>query len=438
MAEMISFNYTLAKAIWASLEKQGLEPRKDAVGIISCRFSQEELDMVTSLQLTDVTSLKGISKLKNLKYLSVSCSQRTAYTPPENLRAIESVDVFEIEKLSNLEHLTIDNQPFLYGIDISRFPKLQTLTLTRNENLEEVIGLAENRTLYELTFYSQNNISSLPGLDKFIVENPNLSELRLDVLLYPSAIGYNPVTGKINQTALDRITNDFPYAKWSESILTKTIDINNYQMGKLHSSALEIVSKYCPKGCSDLVSVAAVDRWLAENVTYNHAALDSSFRGVSKGGIVYGPIGGANGAYDALIHKTCVCEGYTRAMQYMLALKGIKTANTHCISGKDKYHMSEKPEPNSIRFYTLPESDFHSICRIERDSGCYYCDSCWDAGHFQRGDTSLPYLLLTKEQISKDHALSFYEQNISHQNPIPDYVRTATKSVVEQTFNKSK
>lgn len=36
-----------------------------------------------------------------------------------------------------------------------------------------------------------------------------------------------------------------------------------------------------------------------------------------------GPAGGTNGAYNAIMENTCVCEGYTRAMQYLLKLKGI-------------------------------------------------------------------------------------------------------------------
>jgi hypothetical protein len=76
----------------------------------------------------------------------------------------------------------------------------------------------------------------------------------------------------------------------------------------------------------------------------------------------------------------------------------------------------------------LPKTGYHSICRVDRSGGCYYCDPCWDACSYQKGDKSLPYLLLTKEQISKDHTLSFDEQNISHQNPIPDYYMANIKS----------
>lgn len=89
-----------------------------------------------------------------------------------------------------------------------------------------------------------------------------------------------------------------------------------------------------------------------------------------------GPAGGTNGAYNAIMENTCVCEGYTRAMQYLLKLKGINSHN----------------------------DDYYSL----------YDDPCWNACRYQKGDKSMPWLLKTKQEISEDHTLSFDERTIDN------------------------
>ncbi|MBO5345007.1 MAG: leucine-rich repeat domain-containing protein, partial [Clostridia bacterium] len=357
--EKIGLNYGLAKAVWQDLERRGIPMRKDPVGLMDCRFTKEELAMVKSITLADNSfGIKGISHLENLESLTITTSQRTAYTPRSQLISIEDRDVFEIEKLSKLKHLEISNQRLITSIDITNFPNLQTLTLTRNEELESIYGLGQNRSLYSLTVYDSNNLQRIADLDKFVEQNQNLEDLNLDVLMYPWAIGYNPRNGSINQNALDKITKDIPYATWTETITRRDIKINNHQMAEMHKIALDAVTKYCPRNVSDIETIAGVDRWLSRNVKYNYDALGTKLRAQSKDGIVYGPIGGVNGAYNAFKYNSCVCEGYTRAMQYMLGLRGIRTSNTHCIAEKDTLHLSEKENDTPYRFVQLPKDGY--------------------------------------------------------------------------------
>ena len=138
------------------------------------------------------------------------------------------------------------------------------------------------------------------------------------------------------------------------------------------------------------------------------------------------------------MYNSCVCEGYTRAMQYMLKLKGIKTANVDCIAGKDNLHISDKDNDNEfIVFNYDSKSEFHSICRIDTDGGCYYCDPCWNAGLFQAGDKSFPYLLLTKEQISKDQTLSLHEKVILNKQPLHQAYLNKIKNTANSKMNNN-
>jgi len=430
--EKIKLPYTIAREVWKSLEKQGVPARKNLAGFYDEKFTQEELDKVTGIELVDCyESIKEISYLRNLKYLSIDTRQNTDYTAKRDLYGIKDEDVWEIEKLENLEFLTINNQREIHEIDISNFKKLKSLEITRCENLQEITGLTENRTMSELKIYSTNSIAQIIGLDKFIVENENLENLELDVLYYPSAIGYTR-TGKINVQAVNKL-DLIDYIKWSESVSNKATTINHSQMKKMHEKACEIIKEHC-NVTSDIEKVVAVNEYIARNIVYNKAALGKKLRGVAKDGLLQGSPRGANGAYDGFIYNTCVCEGYTRVMQYLLTLLGVKTANTHCIAGKDNYGFADKNNENRHMTVFLPEDGYHSICRIERESGIYYCDPCWNAGHYQNGDKSMPFLLLTKEQIAQTHTLSYNEQNVAHQHQIPKEIIERAKQKVGNNY----
>lgn len=141
---------------------------------------------------------------------------------------------------------------------------------------------------------------------------------------------------------------------------------------------------------------------------------------------------GANGAYNAFIYGTCVCEGYTRAMQYLLRLKGIKSHNVHCIAGEDKLHMSTDKQDDMYKRYDLPADGYHSIISID-DINYLYDDPCWNAGRYQKGNKSMPWTLLTKEEISKDHILSFNERNIN--NNTLNVSRSAIQTAMQRIAN---
>ena len=75
--------------------------------------------------------------------------------------------------------------------------------------------------------------------------------------------------------------------------------------------------------------------------------------------------------------------------------------------------MSTDKGDDIYKIYDLPDDGYHSIISID-DMDYLYDDPCWNAGRYQRGDKSMPWTLLTKEEISRDHTLSFYERNIDN------------------------
>ena len=293
MGEKIKLPTALARAVWKSLEKKGITPRKNGIGWLDESFTQEELDQVTGIELVNYTEgIKGISHLRNLKYLSIDTTQISAYTSKRELYSLTDQDIWEIEKLENLEHLVINNQREISAINISGFKNLKTLEITRCQNLEEIKGLAENRTLSEVVIYDVNSISRIKNLDKFIEHNQNLEVLELDVLLYPSAIGYSK-SGAYNENAsktLDSLTR----IKWTESVEENKTSINHSQMKKMHEKAVSIVKKYCTSDF-EIEKVVAINEYIARNIKYNYSALKDPMRWATDNGKVVGPVRGATG-----------------------------------------------------------------------------------------------------------------------------------------------
>ena len=255
-------------------------------------------------------------------------------------------------------------------------------------------------------------------LNKTIMQNEELTDLNLDVLLFPDALSYDIKSGELNKDTIKRF--DDMNISWKEILSSgKNIKINNYQMMNMHKKACQALEEYVPKYCENHTTVIGIEQYLAENVKYDYGALKTNHshsydsKDDDLPAIVTGPLGGSNGAYNAFTYGTCVCEGYTRAMQYLLKLKGIKSHNVHCISGEDKLHMSTDKQDDMYKIYDLPDDGYHSIISID-DVDCLYDDPCWNAGRYQRGDKSMPWTLLTKDEISRDHTLSFNERNINN------------------------
>lgn len=203
------------------------------------------------------------------------------------------------------------------------------------------------------------------------------------------------------------------------SVKRDSIQITHPQMIGLHNKSCKILSDYVREYCSVRDTVVGIETYLAENVSYDYDALKSNgksgLRMASSDGIAVGAIGGANGAYNAIMLNRCVCEGYTRAMQYLLKLKGITSRNVRCIAGEDTLNMADRKKETIYTQYKLPDDGYHSIICVE-GADLLYCDPCWNATRYQRGDKSLPYTLLNKTEISKTHTLSFSERRVANEH----------------------
>lgn len=197
------------------------------------------------------------------------------------------------------------------------------------------------------------------------------------------------------------------------------VKYNTAQMINLHNKSCQIIHDYVPKDCGAMDAVIGIEQYLAQNVKYDREAL-SSFKGQVYKSSFNGQIGGTNGSYSAIMGGIAICEGYTHAMQYLLKLKGIRSHNVACYAiasentsprvSLEKLKSMSNKDSGIVNDGYLPLN--HSIICID---GFYelYDDPTWNASHYQSGDKSFPYMLLSKkEMIEKKHYLSPGEREI--------------------------
>lgn len=430
-------------------------------------FTKEELSQITELKIDKnnwVLGLNGVQLLPNLKKLVIETMGEPSYEMAKDILSITDKDMSYIEKCTNLEFLSIINQTNLSFIYLDKLTRLRELHIDNNENLEAIYGIDKLTKLERFSCYGNNALQEVEKLENAIIDSvkefvwrPRLKELNLDVRLFPKAIGYNAKNGSYNKLAVDGLRlldnvasgakedfTKFGHVVWSETLLRNTtpISIGTDNVVRMHNEACRILNDIIKPFSRDTDKIVAVEKYLAENVTYDRAALKSYEahkipEPKNKDGRLIGPKYGASGAYDCIINKNCVCQGYTRGEQYLLGLLGIKTREVSCWAVKDQLGFSNLVNHNDKYFnFKRPDGGYHSIICIDAENGYYYSDPCWNAGLYQRGDTSLPYTLLSKEEISKDHTLSPIEAVIGE---APQKIsRQQVKLLFEQAVKRQK
>lgn len=382
------------------LKNKGIPLRKNNTELLSLEFTEEELGYVKKLELINpVDGLEGIEHLQNLEVLRISTKGGTAF---KNVSvSISDKDINRISKLDKLKSLTIDNQRDISWVYLDNLQKLEELVITRNPRIQEISGLNNLKQLDSLSVYGNSNLYCVDDIED-LISSGNLMTLELDLLNFPEVVSL--------KSQLMKIVNCSFIEVLASKVEGKDFVSYTYaQANFFHEKCLEI-SDIAVRNCHDIYSkIVYIEKYLAENVKYDYDGSKAESRSYIKNGVQRGKSGGTNSAYNGIMFGYCVCEGYTRAMQYLLKIMGIKTKNVHCISGANKI----KIKTNYHNQVELPDDGYHSIIRID-DGSMLYCDACWDAGCWRHGDETLPYCLLTKEEISRDHTLSFEEDEVSN------------------------
>ncbi|MGN1080738.1 MAG: transglutaminase domain-containing protein [Acutalibacteraceae bacterium] len=136
----------------------------------------------------------------------------------------------------------------------------------------------------------------------------------------------------------------------------------------------DVISSVVTKGMTGYEAELALHDWLCENVSYNQAAADNMTKDQMENLTAYG----------ALVNRSAVCEGYSRAFQLLLYYVGI----------------------NSTTIIGTAGGDSHMWNAVQLDDGWYYTDVTWDDSAKSELEYTHANFNLSAELILKNHKMS--------------------------------
>lgn len=417
----MSFGLEISKILST---KYNIEPRKNKYGMLNLEYTKDELKLIEELTITNPArnSLDGIENLSNLKHLTIETFMNKGYRQNKSIASISSKDINKISHLSSLETLNIINQNGINDIDLSHLINLKKIKIIENTNLVNIDGLLNLKHLSSIELYENKNLFDIKNLNKIITSN-ELSKLVLSLLYYSDSVAYDKKTLNIDMSSLNKMVSlqDNCYFIEVPSDLS-IIKIKPTDALKFHQKCISIINDKFNGDIDALGYIIGIEEYLTRNVHYDYEALKHNNTHMNESNKT-GPSNGSNGAYNTIMYNAATCEGYPRAMIYLLKQVGL---NSHLINCCDY---------NKDNSYALPDDGTHSVVSINSYYNLY-CDPCWDAAKYNNGDMSyLPFALLSKDEISRTHSLMYDEKSTGNEditiprNIIETYLKTDEKVI---------
>ncbi len=438
--EKIKLPVSLGLAVSKALkEEMGIQTNMNQYGLLSFAFMPEDLELIKKIEISNIKkeSLKKIEHLKNLEILIISNEhddieggetksvKKSEETHESEEYSIEDRDFMDIAKCEKLKKLVIKAQNKLKKIDLNYFENLEYVELRCNKNLEFIEAGRNVKNLKTFICCDNEKIKNTEEIGRIIERNTKLSQLEIDVMNFPDAIKYDYHSGEYDCDIVQRIKN-IPVVKFEECFeADRTINLNLDNMINMHNKACKILHLYVQDTANKKDLIVGIENYLAKNVVYDEEAgqhvhvdmirkmCDSDEQMQKLYRFFKSPTHGASGAYNAIMFNQCICEGYTRAMQYLLKLKGIKSHDVYCLPKiKQKSFFNTAEENAAAGEYEIAfDDEYHSILCID-DYNLLYADPCLDAKFYRKGDKTLPFVLKTKEEIEQTHRFVSNQENV--------------------------
>ncbi len=332
-------------------------------------FLEEELYLVSTLTMNREI-LDIIDKFPNVEVLTIDRTEE--FTTQEITYILQS--------FPKLKKLTIKDQDNLQVINLTNLSSLEELSVTSNRKLFKINGLDNLDKLKKITFYNNPLYSDLAisNLVKYIRNNKDKS--------------YNIDTLYFKDLCLD-LPKDI---KWSEFLKEdgncEVLTYDTKEMLEVYKVALDIIKRYIKSSDSDEEKFSIIYQFLCQNINYN-------FRANSLD----------NGVVKTLLSKEGVCQGYTKSLQFLLSLVGIKSLDVSCIMDND----FKNKRGYSLDGKKLPSYADHSIIKVSLNKNVYYSDVTSDSNRVHLG-LDRKYFLLSKGEIEKTHKLVGEEESLSY------------------------
>ena len=341
-------------------------------------FSEADLKYVTKITYTgDYLNSNIFTNLKSITFDS---------RPQVDMSVVKKI----LKNFPNIEELRIKNQSNIQILDLSSLKRLNRLEITSNKKLLKVIGMQTG--LSTLKFYDNPSYKDESKLCKFIVYNlEHALSPNIDVLYYPDMCRAISLFDGDKQEIYDLLSS---HGKWveklteerktdydnfnNEDVKTHTITHKNSEINLIYQKALALVSTLLKSKDSEEEKLMIIYLWMLENIKYDEPKTK------------YEP----TGTLDSLSSRRSSYQGYTKTLEFILKLAGIKVYEVPCTFVSP--NIDEKK--NTLNYFIL---------KILIDGKLYYFDPRWDANRYQnQEDKSLPCF-----KISIDDALRKYRSS---------------------------
>ncbi len=401
--------------------------RKEDTSLDKIMFTKEELSQITKLNIDghQIESIEGLENCTNLTALYIESPSLEAIL--ENLSEEEKdsylsqrksiVDPSIIEKLESLEILTIKHESSLTSLDLTRLQNLRVLALENNINLLEIKGIEELKKLEELSLH-QTPVESPLKIDQLLDQN-TLTELSLDVDMYPQLVQENP---EIAEKLLEKQENEGLSVNFRENLTNlRTQELSLEKLRTMDEKVQLILEDIIDFDYTTAEKIAAIYTYITKNITQNREAdvlqreiqlpttgieskvLDEKFERM---------LDEKRSTYSTIMREEGISEGYANLMHYMLRSIGVRSKVIESQTNKDMNNLDSRSN--------------HSVIRVMIDNDWYYFDPTLD-----KERREFKNFFKTKEEFSENHELSGQEFEI--QTPI---IKAYTNLELTQITNK--
>lgn len=358
----------------------------------SNEYTKKQLGLIKELKLTNLSSLKDINLLPNLKRLYIISEDFNKLASYMNLfesNLLNHIQDFKpIEKLVNLEELIIENDIYLKKLNLKRLTKLKRLELINNPNLETLLNLDKLTNLEHIIIYG-TNINNNFNFKQYSLNTFSATNNILDMSMYNKAIENDTLKAKYFST-LHRL-NYCPIKFAEKTGFFNKVLLNPTETYEIFKEIETVFKKNKVYKIDDLEKIKFVYNYVMSSVDYDNqgvlhrdklylkALYEDNLKKHKENDFTK-----IHSSYNALVLGKSNCEGYVNLMRFMLNLLDIKSRNVY----------TSKRGYDQLGFYN------HSIIKVQYNNEWYYCDPTCDS------PTKFNYFMLNLNEITKTHVLN--------------------------------
>ena len=351
----MQFNSSLAIIILEKLVKLGI--RSNFFGFDGT-FTNEELDIINDLTITNCDSIDGISNLKNLKSLRIIGPNLYSFNETAPLNNI--IDFSEINKLSSLERLEIIYDENIEILDIRNLDRLTVLKLFCNSKLVKIRGLDSKKNLKKVII-CDCPIIDIGNTSEYILNTVDTSVNILDIKMFA-----NLFSDKTRVLLKNRYNISESNIRFGEHIYFHdeiyTLDI--YQMMEIYKKAQNLLKKLDISSKNQDEQAFAIYQFVISYLSYDHEGLDyrnKNYKEILNADeeskkYILRRMAIINSSFGALNTRKVVCDGYVNLLRLLFTIYQIKTETVICKAG-DLTHAAVKYYVNGKWYYADPEKD---------------------------------------------------------------------------------